>query len=217
MTILALKEEKRQQIKRRLSGLAERSDFDGLMNVRVVEGSPDSAIVDVAARTGCDLIVMGTNDRTGLKRFLEGVLPNGSCDMPRARYSSFAANEKDFMKKPKFTFRTFDLEGNVALEKEARRGINELAEIAAIDRAHVVLRRHRGWSPRFAAAGQLVVPGPDFLAVAQDQTPGAALRKLTENLRTQVLMRHARQQGNWKTKRRLRRAPARLGALPRGG
>ena len=118
------------------------------------------------------------------------------------------------MKKSKLTFRTFNVEGDVALEKEARKGIDELAEIAAIDRAHVVLRRQRALSPRFAAAGQLVVSGPDFLAVAQDQTPLAALRKLTENLRAQVLMRHARQQSNWKTKRRLRRAPARTGGLP---
>lgn len=119
------------------------------------------------------------------------------------------------MKKIKLTFRTFDVEGHLSLEDEARKGIDELAEIAAIDRAHVVLRRQRALSPRFAAAAQLVVPGPDFLAVAQDQTPSAALRKLTDNLRTQVLMRHARQQSNWKTKRRLRRAPASTGGLPR--
>ena len=72
MTILALKDGKRQEIKRRLSGLAERRDFDGAINVRVVEGSPDSAILEVAARTGCDLIVMGTKGRTGLRRVFRG-------------------------------------------------------------------------------------------------------------------------------------------------
>src|SRR5262245_4026531 len=66
LTNLALKEEKREEIKRRLTGIAERTDFDGLVSVRVVEGSPDDAIVDLAAKTGCDLIVMGQTKRLGL-------------------------------------------------------------------------------------------------------------------------------------------------------
>ena len=72
MTIIALKDEKRQEIKRRLAGLAERTDFPGLIHVRVVEGSPDTAITEVAARSGCDLIVMGTRGRTGLNRLFHG-------------------------------------------------------------------------------------------------------------------------------------------------
>ena len=114
------------------------------------------------------------------------------------------------MNNNRIAFRTFDLDRTVPLEAEARKQINDLAKLTRIDRAHVVLRRHRTSSPRFAAAGQLMVPGPDFLAVAQGQTPGAALRRLTESLRAQVLMRQARQESNWKTQRRLRGAPARL-------
>jgi universal stress protein A len=39
---------------------------------RLEEGDPATAIVQVAQETGCDLIVMGTHGRTGLARLLMG-------------------------------------------------------------------------------------------------------------------------------------------------
>jgi nucleotide-binding universal stress UspA family protein len=39
---------------------------------RVAEGAPTTAILGAAAREGCDLIVMGTHGRSGLRRVLMG-------------------------------------------------------------------------------------------------------------------------------------------------
>lgn len=45
---------------------------DVSIEYQMVKGSPTSAIVQKAKETGCDLIVMGTHGRTGLKRVLMG-------------------------------------------------------------------------------------------------------------------------------------------------
>src|SRR5262249_19419079 len=42
------------------------------MEHRLVEGNPATEILHVARETGCDLIVMGTHGRRGLKRLLMG-------------------------------------------------------------------------------------------------------------------------------------------------
>src|SRR5262249_55978172 len=50
-----------------------RSDSGGLaLEVRVTEGDPASEIVRVARTEPCDLVVMGTQGRTGLGRLLMG-------------------------------------------------------------------------------------------------------------------------------------------------
>ncbi|MGA2761184.1 MAG: universal stress protein [Candidatus Cybelea sp.] len=42
------------------------------IETRVLEGSPSSALLDVAKNTGADLIVMGSHGRTGLKKLWLG-------------------------------------------------------------------------------------------------------------------------------------------------
>jgi universal stress protein A len=51
---------------------------------RLIEGRPLEGILDTAADSGCDLIVMGTHGRGGIRRLLmgsvaEGVLRQASC------------------------------------------------------------------------------------------------------------------------------------------
>jgi nucleotide-binding universal stress UspA family protein len=49
-----------------------KSNPDLRIECRCVEGSPASAILDIAKETGCDVIVMGTHGRTGVNRLLMG-------------------------------------------------------------------------------------------------------------------------------------------------
>ena len=43
-----------------------------VLDCRLLEGDPATAIVEAAEETGADLVVMGTSGRTGLTRLLMG-------------------------------------------------------------------------------------------------------------------------------------------------
>jgi nucleotide-binding universal stress UspA family protein len=45
---------------------------DVAIELRILEGEPAAEILDAAHETNCDLIVMGTHGRTGLRRLLMG-------------------------------------------------------------------------------------------------------------------------------------------------
>jgi nucleotide-binding universal stress UspA family protein len=57
-----------------MDAVAEQLRAQGVANVstELAEGSPGDAIVDVAERLGCDLVVMATHGRSGLGRALLG-------------------------------------------------------------------------------------------------------------------------------------------------
>jgi nucleotide-binding universal stress UspA family protein len=55
-------------------GMAKRAGVEAEPHPR--EGDPADAILDVAEKTGADLIVVGNKGMTGAKRFLLGSVPN---------------------------------------------------------------------------------------------------------------------------------------------
>jgi nucleotide-binding universal stress UspA family protein len=67
-------EDLRSEAEARLAQLRQQVESDGgpPTSTTVREGLPQSEIVDTAARGGFDLIVMGTEGRTGLRRALIG-------------------------------------------------------------------------------------------------------------------------------------------------
>jgi nucleotide-binding universal stress UspA family protein len=52
--------------------IAKYADSGIIIETRVLEGYPSSALLDVAKNTSSDLIVMGSHGRTGLKRLWLG-------------------------------------------------------------------------------------------------------------------------------------------------
>ena len=69
-----LEDHTRRAAGKEMQDLVERLRKRGLHDVRahLERGAPTSVILDVAARSGCDLIVMGTHGRTGFSRFVAG-------------------------------------------------------------------------------------------------------------------------------------------------
>lgn len=67
-------EAERETAAKELQGVAEsiRAAGAAQVDIAVEEGSPGQAIVDTAVREGCDLIVMATHGRSGLKRAVLG-------------------------------------------------------------------------------------------------------------------------------------------------
>jgi len=62
------------EIDKGLDAAKRQAESSGIGNVRVqsIEGGVSDGIVDFARRTDCDLIVMGTHGRTGIKRAMLG-------------------------------------------------------------------------------------------------------------------------------------------------
>ena len=67
-------EAERDAAAKELEGIAEsiRAAGASQVDIAVEEGTPGQAIVDTAVREGCDLIVMATHGRSGLKRAVLG-------------------------------------------------------------------------------------------------------------------------------------------------
>lgn len=73
-----------------LSRLNAERHSECLTEYRVREGDPAAEILDLAAREGCDLIVMGTHGRTGIRRAVlgsvaEAVSRNADCPVVTVR------------------------------------------------------------------------------------------------------------------------------------
>jgi len=67
------KHETRAEAERRLQPLVERARAEGLdARALVLEGFPDEALIEAARQEAADLVVVGTNGRTGAERFLLG-------------------------------------------------------------------------------------------------------------------------------------------------
>ncbi len=63
----------RVQIEARLEPLVAEAREQGLRaRALLIEGSPDEAIAEAAAREGVDLIIMGSHGRTGIARLFQG-------------------------------------------------------------------------------------------------------------------------------------------------
>ena len=64
----------RAAAERDLTVVAQQLNAQGVSNVslEVVEGMPGDAVVDTAARLGCDLVIMATHGRSGLGRAVLG-------------------------------------------------------------------------------------------------------------------------------------------------
>lgn len=68
-----LEEDRRDRLRAELDALAERHADEGAeIEVELLHGSPDEAIVAHAALVDADLVVLGTKGRTGLSRVLVG-------------------------------------------------------------------------------------------------------------------------------------------------
>ena len=60
-------------IEAKLEPLLEEAKTEGVKARQLlVEGSPDEAIAEAAAREGVDLIIMGSHGRTGISRLMKG-------------------------------------------------------------------------------------------------------------------------------------------------
>ena len=72
-TLRSLKAEARRDVKRRLNTLSARRIGNKVpFKPWLLEGDPAEVIVAAAAKAGCDLIVVGSAGRTGMRRLLLG-------------------------------------------------------------------------------------------------------------------------------------------------
>src|ERR1017187_9316182 len=76
---------------------------------------------------------------------------------------------------------------NLVLEQ-----LHLLKSLTDIESAEVNMEQQRNSSPAYRVRVHLVVPGPDFHAEAMDFTLAAALHKVVENLKRQILARQTR-------------------------
>ena len=80
------------------------------VTIRYEYGDPAAGIIRIAAEEGCDLIVMGTHGRTGVRRWLMGsvaekVMRGASCPVltvkaPRAGAASTVAERRPVVERP---------------------------------------------------------------------------------------------------------------------
>jgi nucleotide-binding universal stress UspA family protein len=87
-------EDERRRAEATVARIAEAMRRADIFTARrvIAEGDPGSAIVDVAEREGCDLIVMATHGRSGIRRAVLGsvadyVLRHASCPVLLCRPS----------------------------------------------------------------------------------------------------------------------------------
>jgi hypothetical protein len=91
--------------------------------------------------------------------------------------------------KMKITFRSLHLRDRGAYREEVEGLLRALAPLTLVYEASVVLEKLRQTQPLFRAEVTLAVPGPDIHAVAYDHSVSAALHKVDQHLRQQVLLR----------------------------
>ncbi len=92
----------------------------------------------------------------------------------------------------KTTLRCLGLNAQATWNHLLREHLSQLQRLADIESAQIVLERQREATPAYRAHMVLVVPGPDYHADAKDYTLTAALRKVVENLKRQILARQTR-------------------------
>lgn len=109
----------------------------------------------------------------------------------------------------KTTLRYLGLNAQAAWNRLVQAQLHLLKKLANIESAEVVLERHRSGTPAFRARMALVVPGPDFHAVAVDHTLAAAVRKTVQNLQRQIQARQTNRRGNGKSNLQLGRISSR--------
>lgn len=81
------------------------------------------------------------------------------------------------------------------LAAHTRAGLEQLARLIKIDRAHIALRQNRRHPP-FEATAHLEVPGPDLRASELAYTQRAALDRLLANLTKQIRLRKTNRGAN---------------------
>lgn len=77
---VTISREERKMAENYLSRVKEMAERAGVtVKIKIVENRPSTvhAITEIAEKEGCDLIVMGTKGRTGIKRFLLGSVASG--------------------------------------------------------------------------------------------------------------------------------------------
>lgn len=89
----------------------------------------------------------------------------------------------------KFSLRSIGLNTQVAWSGLVQEHLNCLQKLTNIECARVIVDRQRHEAPSFRVRAVLVVPGPDYHADAADYTLAAALHKVVENLKRQILAR----------------------------
>jgi nucleotide-binding universal stress UspA family protein len=89
-----------QEATRRLERMAEEAESlrGGPVEHRVYTGDPAEAVISAARDGGCDLVVVGTHGRRGLKRLVLGsvaerIVREAPCDVLVARPSTTAVEE----------------------------------------------------------------------------------------------------------------------------
>ena len=107
----------------------------------------------------------------------------------------------------KLNLRTFQIRQTADLRGDIEKQLARLQELAPITAAHVLLGKYQDRNPPFCAAVHLEVPGPDIHAAASDHTLAAAFQKVREELRQQIMLRHAHRQQQRKTRLKTRREP----------
>jgi ribosome-associated translation inhibitor RaiA len=107
----------------------------------------------------------------------------------------------------KLNLRTLQIRQTADLRTDVEKLLEPLHELVSIATAHVLLGKYRDRNPPFFAAVHLEVPGPDIHAVDSDHSLAAAFRKVREELRQQILLRHAHREQRRKTRLKMRREP----------
>ena len=97
------------------------------------------------------------------------------------------------------SLRYLGLNAQAAWDRLVQEHLNLLQNLTHIESAQVVLERQWEDTPAFRARMVLVVPGPDFHADAMDHTLSAALQKVVQNLKRQILLRQTNRRGNRKS------------------
>jgi ribosome-associated translation inhibitor RaiA len=107
----------------------------------------------------------------------------------------------------KLNVRTFQLRAAAGLLGDLEKQLTPLQELVPITTAHVLLGKYRDRNPPFCAAVHLEVPGPDIYVAGSDHTLAAAIQKVSEELRQQILLRHGHRQQQRKPRLKVRREP----------
>ena len=108
----------------------------------------------------------------------------------------------------KLSLRTFQIRETVKLRADVEKQLAPLQELARITAAYALVGKYQDRNPPFCATVHLEAPGPEIRAAGVDHTLAAAIKKVGEELRQQILLRPVHRQAQRKTRVKRRRGPS---------